>query len=222
MSITPRVPVQVPAVAILGEGQSHCNTPAGRAIPHAVAQALGLPPPFLPAVGGASWTTLASTLTTRCFPFVRACRRPIVLLIGGTQDCIEGDTGAAIYAEMADHAVRIRRNMPTDGLIIGCTIPAVDGDNPLTGGAWTAPREAERVAANLLIVADGSGRFDAVADIASVLTDPTLVWPNDGALYDIDGTHLAQAGVDAATVVVLEAIDEADPGLVAELQAAAA
>jgi hypothetical protein len=214
-------PALVADESVIGEGQSHNLSPSapyGQAIPYHVAATLaarsGAPVPvFTPAIGGTSWTVLATTFVARLLPYLPSSARPKIILNGGTQDVIDGDTAATVYADMLAHARRIRLNSPAGAILIGCTIPPVDAANPLTFGAWTAPREAVRVAANVLIAANADGGWDAVADLAAVLPDPTDAESFQGAgdgTFAIDGLHLSDVGAAIGAVEVITAIDEAE------------
>jgi hypothetical protein len=184
----------VPAVAIVGDGQSHTNTPSGKAIPNIVAAQLGAH--HIPVgVGGTAWSTLIGTAPTRSWPALKAATQTVALLIGGTQDLLEGDTAHEAYDDAAAYAAAMRAAGPANLLIVACTIPPIDGDNPLTFGAWTAEREATRQLHNLLLQHDPLDAFDAVVDIAvAPYNDPVDTIDDTDPYFDVDGVHLKIRG----------------------------
>jgi hypothetical protein len=156
-----------------------------------------------PAVGGTSMTSLLANFETRASQWIApASFEPtIYVLCGGTQDILDGDSGTQIYADagaLADAA----RAAGAQYVICTTVFPAV----PFTG-----PQEAARVAANALILADASSKFDAEIDFeVEGLDDPA-----DPRSYFFDGVHLIGShadlnhGTGRAAVVARPAIAEA-------------
>ena len=195
----------IPDVAIVSDGQSHTNSPAGNAIPDVLARKLGVPH-HNSGIGGWSWTTLldnqaeATSHANRTLRFLNAAQTMVYLMIGGTQDVLDGDTGAQIYADHVRAARAARAHRPSGLLIVACTIPPSDETNPLAFGHFTPAEEAQRVAANALILGDAQGAFDLKIDLdVAPFNDPTEVesevdagdgtWAIDGVHYSVDGAE---------------------------------
>lgn len=130
-----------------------------------------------PAVGGTSLTTLASSFPTRARPWITpASFEPtIYVLCGGTQDVLDGDTGAQIYADAGALADLARA---AGAVYVVCTTT-----HPATG--FTAGQNTQRLAGNALILADASGKFNATINFEQ----PGLDNPADPRSY-FDGTHI--------------------------------
>ena len=96
-------------VLIIGDGQSHSNIPLGFAIPNVVSMELGYPLSNV-GVGGSSWSTLLTTVHTRLGPVLAddASSTAVLLMIGGSQDIVEGDTAATVYADAVAYATAAR------------------------------------------------------------------------------------------------------------------
>jgi hypothetical protein len=111
----------------------------------------------------------------------------VLTMLGGQSDVLNGADGATIYARMVAYSARAK----ADGIaeVIACTM--TPGVVPT---AYSSGQNTERLAANVLILADASNAFDAVVDLA---VDPRLDDPADLTYYNADGLHLTAAGVSA-------------------------
>jgi lysophospholipase L1-like esterase len=187
--------MMVPSLAIVGDGQSHTNIPLGAAIPVVVAAQLGARHIYV-GIGGTAWSTLARTASTRSWPALKAATQTVAVLIGGTQDVLDDDTGAVIYDDIVAYANAMRAAGPDNLLIVACTIPPVDAANPFTFGAWTDARESVRQMHNLILQHDPLGAFDAVVDITvPPYNDPHDTYPDDIDPYvATDGVHFKIRG----------------------------
>jgi hypothetical protein len=177
------------ACRVVFDGQSRVNQPdwygesigaffIGWCWPRLAMAPFGLPGHVQPAVGGTSLTTLASTFTTRAAPWIApASFEPtIYVLCGGFTDYAgEHDTGAQVYADCGTLAGLARA---AGAVYVICT-------TTLPSTAIAGADETQRQLGNALILADGSGHFDASIDFeVSGLDDPT-----DGNSY-LDGVHI--------------------------------
>ena len=191
-------------VLIVGDGQSHSNIPTGFAIPDVVSMELGYPLSNV-SVGGSSWSTLLTTVHSRLGPVLPddASSTAVLLMIGGTQDIVEGDTAATVYADAVAYAVAARSLAAGPLYIVAATIPPA-GPNVLNNQHFTEAEEAVRVAANALILADGSGAFDAAVDITVAPYDD----PSDPTYFQVDQTHLTEvAARGIAQEIVIPAVE---------------
>ena len=191
-------------VLIIGDGQSHSNTPSGFAIPDVVSTELGYALSSV-GVGGSSWSTLLTTVDTRLGPVLsdNAASTAVLLMIGGTHDIVEGDTAATVYADAVAYAA-VARSLATGPLyIVAATIPPI-GPNVLSNYHFTEAEEAVRIAANALMLEDPSGAFDAAVDIAIAPYDD----PTDPTYFQVDQVHLTQLGAhDIAKDIVIPAVE---------------
>jgi hypothetical protein len=164
---------------------------------------LGVPATTKCAIGGTSLTSLATTFADRAAPFIaRPSYEPTVyVLCGGHTDyASEHDSGAQVYSDSGALAT-LARAAGAQYVICTTTFPStaiVDAD------------EASRQAGNALILADGSGHFDATIDFEV----PGLDDPRDGRSY-FDGVHLYGSwatpsfGTARAATVARSALDAA-------------
>lgn len=169
-------------------GPEHLNYPsrlmAGRGIPWTNV-----------AIGGASWTTLATTAATRLWPIAGTATATILVMVGGTNDITDGDTGAQAYADAVSYAEAARTN--GFGPIIAGTIPGAASLN--------ASHETQRQSHNALLLANGDGAFDYVVDFdATALADWT-----DPVYYFTDEIHWVAAGAQLAAETVAPYLDAA-------------
>ena len=191
-------------VLIVGDGQSHSNIPMGFAIPNVVSTDLGYPLSSV-GVGGSSWSTLLTTVHTRLGPVLSddASSTAVLLMIGGSQDIVEGDTAATVYADAVAYAAAARSLATGPLYIVAATIPPV-GPNVLSNNHFTEAEEAVRVAANALMLADASGAFDAAVDIGIAPYDD----PTDPTYFQVDQTHLTELGAQGiAQGIVIPAVE---------------
>lgn len=170
----------------VGEGSSPFTLPwramAGRVVPWSV-----------PAVAGTAWTTLATTVSTRRNPYVGVSTKTHLIMIGSTQDILNGDSAATILASEKSYAVSARA-AGFFSVTNTTTFPAV----PFTG-----PQEAVRVSLNSSKMADVSGDFTSVVDLAGVagLNDPT------SDHYFVDQTHLSVKGLNLAAATLASTLN---------------
>jgi lysophospholipase L1-like esterase len=191
-------------VLIVGDGQSHSNTPMGFAIPDVVSEELGYPLSNV-SVGGSSWSTLLTTVHSRLGPVLPddVASTAVLLMIGGTQDIVEGDTAATVYADAVAYAAAARSLATGPLLIVAATIPPA-GPNVLSNNHFTEAEEAVRIAANALVLADESGAFDAAIDIGIAPYDD----PTDATYFQVDQTHLTELGARGiAQDIVIPAVE---------------
>jgi lysophospholipase L1-like esterase len=191
-------------VLIVGDGQSHSNFPMGFAIPNVVSTELGYPLSSV-GVGGSSWSTLLTTVHTRLGPVLSddGSSTAVLLMIGGTQDIVEGDTAATLYADAVAYAAAARSLATGPLYIVAATIPPA-GPNVLSNHHFTEAEEAVRVAANALMLEDGSGAFDAAIDIGIAPYDD----PTDPTYFQVDQTHLTELGARGiAEDIVIPAVE---------------
>jgi hypothetical protein len=111
----------------------------------------------------------------------------VLTMLGGQSDLLNNADAATIYARMVAYAATARAAGIAE--VIACTM--TPGKVPL---AYSSGQDAERVAANALILADALAAFDTVVDLA---VDPRLDDPADLTYYNADGLHLAAGGVTA-------------------------
>lgn len=133
-------------------------------------------PGYVVGTGGTSMTTLASNFATRAAPYLNTSEPSIYVLCGGTQDYLDGDTGAQVYSD-AGTLAGLARTAGADYVICTTTLPAV---------SFNGAQDSARVAGNGLIVADASDHFDATVDIDVEGLDD----PNDLESYTFDGVHI--------------------------------
>ena len=146
------------------------------------------------AVGGESWTVLATTAATRLFPVAGSATTTILVMVGGSHDIFAGDTGAQVYADHRTYADNARAQ-GFGPIIVGTVL----GNNLNTG-----PMETARQACNTLLLANGDGAFDHVVNFdATDLADWT-----DPAYY-FDGLHWNANGARLAAETVAPALDDA-------------
>lgn len=189
----------VAPVRLLAGGQSHQQSPVGFAIPDVTCSRLGIALSNLSS-GGASWTTLLTTvhqLGRVLQDRDRGDLITVVLLIGGTQDILLGDTGEQVYDDIVAYADALRAYSDKDISIIACTIPPID-----LFGHFTPAEEAERIAHNALLMANADSKFDFVVDITvPPYDDPT------GPMFAVDQTHFSVEGAEGiATDLVMPAV----------------
>jgi hypothetical protein len=183
---------------VVFDGQSLNQVPAGHSYPETT---MGTYQPAVPwfnvAVGGASWTQLTATRAQR-FARIPGYGYGIWVGCGGTTDlAVELDNGATLYANYWAYSDAARA--AGFSYIIATTI------TPST--TFDATMETNRVAANALILADASNKFDAVCDFAA---DPRLDDPSDTTYYT-GGLHFTAAGADVAAELMAPVLAAALP-----------
>lgn len=165
----------------------------------------GLEPPWsIVAEGAASWSELAAGVyrptagvsvapaVDRLFIHANQGLTTFLLMCGGTQDVLEGDTAATIYGDMESYADNAKAAGFT--YVIAQTIA--------TSTAFSGGEETVRDAANVLILADAGGAFDATVNIdVAPLDDPA-----DTDYYS-DGIHPTALGATVLADVTLAAVE---------------
>lgn len=177
---------------MLFDGQSHNLYPLNGVSCPSQAMATRALPWVNIARTGQAWSTLAGTITSRVAENYRCHARAVAVLIGGSSDVDEGDSAAAVLADMESYAATHRALGAS--AIVAATIPP--GALFADGG-----QDAVRLAANELIRASSS--WDAVADVAGI---PDLADYNDSEFYG-DTVHWTTAGAALAAELVGDAID---------------
>ena len=159
-----------------------------------------VPPSSMVAEGGASWSMLlagttpgVAPATIRTHPRAHQALITFLVMCGGTQDVLENDTAATIYADMVAYAnaARVAGFEP----IVATTVP------PST--TFSGPQETQRAAANVLILADASNAFDGVADV----TVAPLNNPADTTYWNVDGIHWNETGCGLVADIVRAVIE---------------
>ena len=189
-----------PTQRVIAEGQSLATTTSGGAggrwIDHLIRGRGSVGPPISIAVDGQSWTALGPTLTTRLTPYlVPSVTRLVFILCGGQGDLVEGDDAATIYSDMGAHADDLR----TAGAAAGRTVRVI---------AQTIPRNSLsnpgtiRPAANALILADASSKFDYEVDVdVAPLQDPL------DTTYYVDQLHWTSTACAIVAGLVAPSLD---------------
>lgn len=183
---------------VVFDGQSLNQFPAS---PNTYPEQLMASYPTVPyenvAVDGLSWTTLATTVTTRLNLHAKAGLTSILIMCGGTTDiATEGDTAQATYDQMVTYA----NNARTAGFdkVIATTIT--------DGFVFDAGEQTIRAAFNVLLLADASDAFDGVADLDAAM--PSRL----DTTYYADGLHWTTAGAALAASTVATVLLAAVPG----------
>lgn len=131
---------------------------------------------------GVGWVPQSSGFRLiRVNPYGKSADINVLSMVGGTQDYINGVTGAASYSAMCTYA-DYARSVGFDVVIAATTNPC---------GLITGGNETKRVDGNTLVMADASNKFDYSVDVAN---DPRLDDPTDLTYYNADQTHLIAAG----------------------------
>ena len=145
------------------------------------------------AIAGTSWTTLATTAATRLHPLGPLATTSVLVMNGGTQDVLDGDSGATIMADAVSYADNARA-AGFDFVII-TTIPPAAG---MTAGQNTARGDF-----NTLVMADAGADFDVSVNLLSgALADNT-----DQNYYAFDQVHWAEGGAKVAADLIKAALD---------------
>jgi hypothetical protein len=140
-------------------------------------------------INGASWTNLRARRATIRDPLLKVGKNTVLSLLGGTSDIWDADDEDAVYADMVDAAESARLVNPDVKVIAHTISPSI---------TFTAPEEAVRVAANILILADAESAFDAAVDLdVGGLTNPDAPWTgsscySDGTHWSVNGSELAR------------------------------
>jgi len=186
-----------PVVCVF-DGQSHNVVPdPPDNYPTLMCADLGFVTPLVPAVAGAPWLLLgtAERMARKVTPYAHAGLTTFYIMEGGQGDLdslFGSATGATTYARMvamADIAAGAGYSF-----LIGCTIPP--------SASLTAGEETQRLAYNVLILANGDDTFDAIVDLdATALGDNT-----DETYYDPDHIHWNAVGAQLAADTVGPAV----------------
>ena len=136
------------------------------------------------AVGSAAWHDLALTAVDRLFPYGGVALSTALVMNGGQSDLWDGESGAQVYAEEVAYAAAARA--AGFDVVVAITI---------CPGQYSEAEEAARLEHNDLLLADASGGFDAVVDVAAL---PELADPTDLTYYDALGIHWTEAGAQIA------------------------
>lgn len=132
---------------------------------------------------GVGWVPQSSGFRlARLDPTLRTAEINVLSMVGGTQDYINGVTGAACYAAQVTYSARAKVINPA-AIVLGTTT------HP--SGSITAGNETERQDGNSRVMADASNAFDYSVDVAA---DPRLDDPTDLTYYNADQIHLTNAG----------------------------
>lgn len=155
-----------------------------------------------PWIGGYAWNQLYAgapsgsfPFTERCAPYCKIAPYVVYIQLGGTTSYALGVSGASVYASEGDCAAAARA-AGADYVIGTTTTPSTQ----ITGG-----NETKRLAGNALVLADASGYFDAVVDLAG---HADLDDSSDTNFY-VDGTHLAPGGITLVASLIGTALDAA-------------
>ena len=140
------------------------------------------------AVGSAAWHDLALTAVDRLFPYGSVALSTALVMNGGQSDLWDGESGAQVYAEEVAYAAAARA--AGFDVVVAITI---------CPGQYSEAEEAARLEHNDLLLADASGGFDAVVDVAAL---PELADPTDLTYYDALGIHWTEAGAQIAADAV--------------------
>lgn len=181
---------------VVFDGQSHNNIPAApNGMPSQLMSGRSIPWANV-AVNGASWTSLLATVGSRRV-YEQAtlhAGQTILVMTGGTQDILDGDTGAQVYADAVAYAEAAR----TAGYdyALASTIPdALNIDDD--------PDQAQaRADHNGLILADAAEAFDGVIDFDTALPDV-----GDTTYWDVDFVHLKPAGAGVVAALYAPLLD---------------
>ena len=135
---------------------------------------------------GRSWTQLAVDAPTRLNPVLQ-WSPAVLIMVGGTSDLLkEHDTATKALADFVAYA-QAARSAGAAAVIVGTVTPAT---------AFSAVQEARRVDLNGRIRLNVAGAWDATADLATALPDPS-----DANFY-YDGLHWTERGAAVAAAVV--------------------
>lgn len=156
---------------------------SGRGLPWRITAKSGVPWEGNPV----PWSDLTDDAATRTHPLAKAARQACLVMCGGQSDIWANDTAAQVYADEVAYA-NAARSAGFDW-IIGTTITA----NQFNTGA----QNTERLAHNVLLLADASNAFDDVVDLAA---NANL---EDYGTYTFDGVHWS----GAATTIVASLLD---------------
>lgn len=200
---TAPVALRLPAPwRVVWDGQSYNNIPAPPdGVPSQTMRSWPSVPWANVSINGTGFAVLASTVVARRDPWGRA-PGTILIMNGGQSDVLTGVlstggpgglTGATAYAVQVAYAASARA--AGFAYVVGATVPAMGPDIAGTGQP-TGSQQTAIEDLNDLIRADPSGAFDAVADLAAVLTDAT-----DEDLYLADRLHPTPAGAAAMAAV---------------------
>jgi hypothetical protein len=184
------------SVKVVFDGQSHNLVPADKSYPSYLMSGRRLSWTNV-AVGGQGWTQLRTTAATRLFPQFKGAQTTILIMNGGTQNMLDNQTGAQIYADAWLYADQARA-AGADYVI--CT--TIQNAGPFFGSP-TEAQESARQVANGLILADSLGKFDEVVDITQSPLDNT----GDQYYYFLDRVHMNPQGAKIMADFVAPALD---------------
>lgn len=146
------------------------------------------------AVDGLSWTTLATTASTRLHPFGKGALTNILIMCGGTSDIWAGDSAATLYADHLSYANNARA-AGFDKVIVTTLV-----GNILN----TTPNNTQRLAFNdLLRLPQALIDFDGIADVAVV----TGLDNHLSSSYDSGHIHWSSTGAAQVVTVVKPVLD---------------
>lgn len=183
---------------VVFDGQSLNNYPlTGLTFPYLIMNGRGLPWENV-SFSGESWTALTGIdAGLRCDLIAKQYDHAVLVMTGGSSDLLlESDTPAQALADMAAYA-NARRAGGFDK-IIGTTIPP--GSLLFNSG-----NEADRLATNALIVANGLDFLDYIVDIC---VEPLLDY-NDTDYWEADKNHWNAGGALVGYQLYMPAVDAA-------------
>lgn len=140
---------------------------------------------FNTAIGGDSFNACYSNRVARRDNLYTASIPCYCLCEAGANDFFSSQTGANTYNNFATPWITTGQGI---GFIMGLAT-----NSPITAPTFTAPMQAQRVAYNALVVANGAGA-NFIADVASNPFMGPLLAPNDPTLYSTDGIHPTTLG----------------------------
>jgi hypothetical protein len=192
------------SIRLIFEGQSMNLQPTASRYPNQMMASHPDVPWDNVAVSATSWTMLAKSRAQRTLPRLTLAQKTIIVMNGGYTDLSgEADSGATLLQDEKDYADVLRAAATTGGRSCYIIISTL-----CKWGSISAPIETERQAHNSALLADSSGKFDAVVDVAgdSRLTDPT----NHTYFQAFDELHYTAAGaaVNAELVAACPLIKE--------------